>query len=174
MNILVVVDMQNDFVTGVLGSEMAAKILPDVKKKIAEFDGEVLFTRDTHAENYLETNEGKNLPVPHCVKGTDGWQICSELSSFVKEGENTLDKPSFGSMELPKKLQSISDKIDKIEFCGVCTDICVISNAVILKAAFPESDIVVDASCCAGVSEQSHKTALDAMKALWINVTNQE
>ena len=167
MKYLIVVDMQNDFTTGSLGSPYAAAIIPNVVEKVKSFDGTVIFTRDTHSEDYLQTQEGRNLPVIHCVKDTAGWQICDELLPFVK---TVVDKPTFGSTALAHLLSSSKEPLEDIELCGLCTDICVISNAMILKAAFPEVKISVDASCCAGVTEESHNTALNAMKAVQIEV----
>lgn len=163
MKYLIVVDMQVDFITGSLGSNLAEAIVPNVVEKVKNFDGKVIFTRDTHFADYMNTQEGKNLPVEHCIKDTDGWQICDELKPYVNE---VVDKITFGSIDLP---QMITDA-DEIELCGLCTDICVISNAMILKATFPEVKITVDSSCCAGVSVESHNTALDAMKAVQIEV----
>ncbi len=163
MRYLIVVDMQVDFITGSLGSKLAEEIVPDVVEKVKSFEGKVIFTRDTHFEDYMKTQEGKKLPVEHCIKDTAGWQICDELKPYVKE---VVDKITFGSVDLP---QMITDA-DEIELCGLCTDICVISNAMILKSAFPEVKITVDSKCCAGVSVESHKTALDAMKAVQIEI----
>ena len=163
MKYLIVVDMQNDFITGTLGSKLAEAIVPNVVEKVKNFDGKVIFTRDTHFADYMQTQEGKNLPVEHCIKDTDGWQICDELKPYVNE---IVDKITFGSVDLP---QMITDA-DEIELCGLCTDICVISNAMILKATFPEVKITVDSNCCAGVSVVSHNTALNAMKAVQIEV----
>lgn len=163
MNVLIVVDMQNDFITGSLGSEEAVKIVSEVVKKVKEFEGRVIFTRDTHFENYSETSEGKKLPVSHCIKNTDGWQICRELLPYAKE---IVDKITFGSKELPLMLENPKS----IELCGLCTDICVISNAVLLKAHFPEAEISVDSSCCAGVTTESHNNALKAMEMLHITI----
>ena len=167
MKYLIVVDMQNDFTTGSLGSPHAAAIIPNVVEKVRSFDGAVIFTRDTHGEDYMQTQEGKNLPVMHCVKGTAGWQICDELLPYA---ETVVDKITFGSVELPHLLASFKEPMEEIELCGLCTDICVISNAMILKAAFPEVKMTVDASCCAGVTVESHNTALNAMKAVQIEV----
>lgn len=166
MNVLIVVDMQVDFTTGSLGAPHEAAIIPKVVEKVKNFDGTVIFTRDTHGQDYLSTQEGLKLPVVHCVKGTPGWEICPELQPFVK---TVVDKPSFGSLEIPEILRKMGN-VEAIELCGLCTDICVISNAVILKAAFPEIPVLVDAACCAGVTVQSHQTALDAMKAVQIEV----
>ena len=165
MKYLIVVDMQNDFISGSLGSEMAKAIVPSVVEKVKHFDGKVIFTRDTHQENYLSTQEGRKLPVEHCIYGTYGWEICDELMPYV--GENVIDKITFGSMELPDFLEETTDEI---ELCGLCTDICVISNAIILRAAFPEAKIVVDSACCAGVTAKSHETALDSMRSVQIEV----
>ncbi|MBE5743090.1 MAG: cysteine hydrolase [Clostridiales bacterium] len=167
MKYLIVVDMQNDFITGSLGSKLAEKIVPQVINKVKTYDGQVIFTRDTHFENYLSTQEGKNLPVEHCVKDTFGWEICNELKPYAK---TIVDKPSFGSVELPNVIKSFSNEIEEIELCGLCTDICVISNAMILKAVFPEVKIKVDSSCCAGVTIESHENALNAMKSVQIEI----
>ena len=171
MKILVVVDMQNDFIDGSLGSKEAIAIVPNVKMKIEEYRKlgfPVIFTRDTHNENYLETQEGKNLPVPHCIYNTKGWEITSQLD--VKDSK-IIDKPTFGSMELAQYIESQYPNVE-IELIGLCTDICVISNAFILKASFPEIQITVDTSCCAGVTPESHKNSLEAMKMCQINIVN--
>ena len=168
--VLVVVDMQNDFVNGCLGSEEARAILPKVKEKISEYrkNGDtVIFTRDTHDEKYLQSQEGKYLPVPHCIYGTDGWNIVEGLDS---EECQYIDKPNFGWPHW--ETMSFVDK-EEIELIGVCTDICVVSNALILKAMYPEIPITVDASCCAGVTPESHKAALLTMKSCQIDVTNE-
>ena len=167
MKYLIVVDMQNDFITGALGSKLAEAIVPNVVEKVKNFDGKVIFTRDTHFEDYLDTQEGKKLPVRHCIKDTDGWQICDELKSYASY---IVDKVSFGSVNLPHILKNADSDIEEIVLCGLCTDICVISNAMILKATFPEVKITVDSSCCAGVSMDSHNTALDALRAVQIDV----
>ncbi len=167
--LLVVVDMQNDFIDGSLGTHEAVVIVPSVQEKITKYrnDGNyVVFTRDTHADNYLETQEGKNLPVKHCIKGTDGWQISEELD--VKDSK-IIDKPSFGSLELIDYAASLKD-ISEIELVGLCTDICVISNALLLKAKLPELLITVDRNCCAGVTPESHSNALKAMVMCQINI----
>lgn len=169
MKFLIVVDMQVDFTTGSLGSPHAAAIIPHLVEKVKDFDGKVIFTRDTHAQNYLQTQEGTKLPVVHCIKDTDGWQICEELRPFA---DTVIDKETFGSMDLPHVLRQMGEPIDSITLCGLCTDICVISNAMIVKAAFPEVPVSVDATCCAGVTEESHRTALDAMRAVQIEITN--
>jgi len=161
--LLVVVDMQNDFVRDVLGTDEAQAIIPKVKEKIevAQQAGyKIIFTRDTHDENYLNTQEGRNLPVPHCIKGTRGWQIIDEFAEYTADAL-ILDKPNFGSVELAKHI--IADDYDEIEFCGLCTDICVVSNAIILKAHLPETPIVIDPAACAGVSTASHQAAILTM-----------
>lgn len=171
--ILVVVDMQNDFIDGSLGTPEAVAILPNVEEKIRSFEGEVYFTRDTHPENYMETMEGKNLPVPHCIRGTNGWEVRESLAGIVTG--TYIDKPTFGSTVLGKVLLREHQKkpIEKITLIGLCTDICVLSNALLLKAFLPEVEITVDAACCAGVTPESHNTALAAMKMCQIVVENQ-
>ncbi len=173
MKYLIVVDMQNDFIDGALGTAEAVAIVPKVKEKIETFDGKVLFTRDTHFENYMETQEGKNLPVPHCIKGTDGWQIRAELDAL--RTTEPIDKVVFGSSELAKLLveEDKKDSIESITFIGLCTDICVISNAFTVKSFLPEVPLIVDASCCAGVTPESHRTALASMKTCQIKVENE-
>ncbi|MBR4026887.1 MAG: cysteine hydrolase [Lachnospiraceae bacterium] len=163
-DILVVVDMQNDFIDGALGTKEAQAIVPNVLEKIRSFNGTILFTRDTHYENYMDTQEGKNLPVPHCIKDTEGWQIKAELDVF--RTTEVIDKVTFGSSDLPRKLLEMNQQkpIKSITFIGLCTDICVISNVMLVKAFLPEVPIIVDASCCAGVTPQSHQNALEAMK----------
>lgn len=159
--------MQNDFITGALGSKHAEAIVPRVAEKIKTYAGKVIFTMDTHGENYLKTQEGKNLPIAHCIKGTRGWQICDELLPFA---ETVIEKPTFGSTALPELILSFGEEIEEIELCGLCTDICVISNAMLLKAAFPEVKISVDGTASAGVTPESHNTALAAMRAVQIEV----
>ncbi len=169
MKVLCVIDMQNDFIDGALGTAEAVAIVDNVREKIDLYrkNGDmVIFTRDTHFENYMETYEGKNLPVPHCIKGSDGWQISDKL----EVGESTvIDKPTFGSIELAEYMASL-DGVEEIEFAGLCTDICVISNALLLKAKLHETPISVDSSCCAGVTPQSHNNALEAMKMCQIKI----
>ena len=170
--LLIVVDMQNDFIDGALGSPQAEKILPNVRAKIEEYKqmgGSIIFTRDTHYDGYLSTQEGRFLPVEHCIKDTRGHMITKELNT---DGREIFDKPSFGSLELAK--QVAAEGFDEIELCGLCTDICVVSNALILKAQLPETRITVDANCCAGVSYESHKAALLTMKMCHVNVINNE
>ena len=169
MKILIVVDMQNDFIDGALGTKEAEKIVANVKEKIDTYrsdNDEVIFTRDTHFEDYLETQEGKNLPVKHCIKDTFGWQISSKLD--VADSV-VIDKPTFGSTKLMEYLLS-KQNISEIQLVGLCTDICVISNAFLLKAALPEVLISVDSKCCAGVTPESHNRALESMKTCQIMV----
>ena len=170
MKILVVVDMQNDFIDGALGTPEAVQIVPYVKKRIQSFDGKVLFTRDTHFADYLDTQEGRNLPVKHCIKDTSGWQIHPELEAL--RTTEPIDKLTFGSADLPKILAQEKD-IEEITFVGLCTDICVISNVMITKAFFPEIPLIVDAKACAGVTPESHKNALSAMKMCQVAVINE-
>ena len=169
--ILVVVDMQNDFIDGALGTPEAVAIVPHVREKIESFAGKVFFTRDTHFENYMSTEEGKKLPVPHCIKGTDGWQIRAELDALRRT--EAIDKLTFGSRELVDVLAA-EGEIESITFVGLCTDICVISNAMVVKAFYPEIPLTVDARCCAGVTPESHARALAAMKTCQIKVENEE
>lgn len=174
-DLLIVVDMQNDFIDGALGTAEAKAILPRVRDLVSSYDPkDVFFTRDTHHESYLETQEGRNLPVEHCIKGTEGWQIHPELEGLRRN--EPVDKPAFGSWQLGEMLREINDEeshIESIRLAGVCTDICVISNALLLKAVLPEAKIIVDASACAGVSPESHTTALEAMKACQVIVENE-
>ena len=151
-DILVVVDMQNDFIDGTLGTKEAVAIVPKVEEKIRNFKGTVLFTRDTHETWYLDTQEGKKLPVPHCIRNTEGWQIRSELDKLRKT--EPIDKDTFGATDLADELvaMNIDDDIGSITFVGLCTDICVISNALLVKASLPEIPIIVDSACCAGVT----------------------
>lgn len=163
---LIVVDMQNDFIDGALGTKEAQDIVPNVAKKIKEYKENgynVIFTRDTHSTNYLETYEGKHLPVVHCVKNTVGWQISDKLD-FDIENDVLIDKPTFGWLNWK------DFDFESVEICGLCTDICVISNALIIRANYPEIDITVDASCCAGVTPETHKAALETMKMCQIEV----
>ena len=170
MKYLIVVDMQNDFIDGALGSKEAVAIVPYVKKVVENFDGKVFFTRDTHFENYASTQEGKKLPVPHCIKGTDGWNIRSELDALrVTE---PIDKITFGAKELVEILGR-EKNIESIMFIGLCTDICVISNVMLVKAFYPEIPLIVDAKACAGVTPESHQNALSAMKACQVQVINE-
>jgi len=169
--LLIVVDMQNDFICGTLGTSEALAILPKVEDKIKSFDGKVIFTRDTHTEDYMNTAEGKNLPVPHCIKNTPGWLIAAPLLPYAKDAL-VIDKPTFGSLALAEYLtkENKAEPIGEVTLIGLCTDICVISNAMLTKAALPEASVLVDASCCAGVTPESHQRALDAMKVCQIQI----
>lgn len=174
---LVVVDMQNDFIDGALGTEEAEAIVPKVAEKIRGFDGEVLFTLDTHGADYAETQEGRMLPVPHCVKGTFGWELNREIARAVAErGAVPFEKETFGSRKLAEYLtaKSWEEPIEEIVLVGLCTDICVISNAMTIKAFLPEVPITVDAACCAGVNPVSHENALSAMDQCQITILEEE
>lgn len=177
MKLLIVIDMQNDFIDGTLGTPEAQAIVPNVQKKVANYlnnSDKVIFTRDTHGANYMETNEGKNLPIPHCMIGTDGWKIHADI-----DAPNCLhiDKPTFGFADwadyIGNNVITDFDEGSEIEIVGLCTDICVVSNALILKALFPENKITVDASCCAGVTPDTHKAALQTLKMCQINVVGE-
>ncbi len=169
MKLLIVVDMQNDFIDGALGTPEAVAILPHVKERIQSFDGKVIFTRDTHLENYMETQEGSHLPVPHCIKNTHGWQIRAELDAL--RTTEALDKVTFGSKELVEVIGQEQD-VESITFLGLCTDICVISNVLLTKAFYPEIPLYVDAKGCAGVTPDSHRNALEAMKMCQVIIEN--
>lgn len=176
--IIVVVDMQNDFIDGALGSAEAVKIVERCAEKIkaAKADGDtVIFTRDTHGENYMSTEEGKNLPVPHCIKGSDGWQITPVLAELV-DNSLIIDKETFGSRDLGKLVAEklVEGDYESVELFGLCTDICVISNALLIKAFCPDFPIYVDASCSAGVTPDSHDTAIRAMESCQIHVTGKD
>ena len=171
MKVLIVIDMQHDFINGSLGSTEATKIVPYVKNKIEEYREKnqiVVFTRDTHSEEYLSTQEGKKLPVVHCIEHSFGWQIHQELPV---QDSIVFDKPTFGCVELASYMKEHHAN-DEFEFVGVCTDICVISNAMLLKAYLPDNKITIDAMGCAGVTVESHKNALEAMKMCHIQVVN--
>ena len=174
--ILIVVDMQKDFVDGALGTKEATQIVDAVVNKIKSFDGDIYVTFDTHGEDYMQTSEGKKLPVPHCIKGTDGWSLDEKVCLVLRDKVYTaVEKPTFGSVELPELLKkNYGEEPLSIELLGLCTDICVISNAMIAKAFLPEVKIIVDAACCAGVSPETHKNALSAMKVCQITVENEE
>lgn len=171
-NILLVIDMQNDFIDGALGSPAAQAVVPYVVERVKNFEGTVLFTRDTHRENYANTQEGRNLPVVHCLRGTHGWQLHPELEVLRKT--EPIDKVTFGAASLPAILSDLDDhdRISSITLLGLDTDICVISNALLIKTFFPEIPIRVDARGCAGVTPESHQTALEAMKACQIEILN--
>ena len=187
--VLVIVDMQNDFITGALGTAEAEAIVPIMQNRLKEYeDGDtvVLFTKDTHYVNYFETQEGIRLPVPHCIKGTPGWSIDKRISSIVDNGNfikyasgtvinSRVNKETFGSIFLAALLEmwSEDEELEEIVLMGVCTDICVISNALLIKSHCPEVLVTVDASCCAGVTPERHKAALETMKSCQINVINE-
>lgn len=171
--ILVVVDMQNDFIDGALGTAEAQAIVPNVVEKIQNFDGDIIWTKDTHFEDYLDTQEGKKLPVKHCIKDTHGWELNKDVLAVLDKVENIwgFEKFTFGSTSLAKKLEEYNlCGIEEITFIGLCTDICVISNALLVKAHLPEVTIKVDAKCCAGVTPESHNNALEAMKMCQIEI----
>ena len=166
---IVVVDMQNDFIDGALGTREAQEMLPRMVEKLtaARAAGTALvFTMDTHGADYLSTQEGKRLPVPHCIRGTAGWEIASALQPFVRAAAAVIEKPAFGAPDLPAALAVY----DEIELVGLCTDICVISNALLVKAFYPEKPVTVDASCCAGVTPESHRNAIEAMKMCQVEI----
>lgn len=168
---LIVVDMQEDFVYGALGSKEAQAIVPNVINKIRDFDGEVIFTQDTHGEDYLETQEGKFLPVEHCIEGSEGWKLIKPLQEIcIREHYDCYPKGTFGSLRLAQKLLEDIKNIESIELIGVCTDICVVSNALMIKAHMPEIPIYVDSTCCAGVTPQKHEAALETMRSCQIQV----
>jgi len=169
---LVVVDMQKDFVDGSLGTKEAQTIVDNVCRKILCFDGDIIVTFDTHSENYLETSEGKKLPVEHCIKGTSGWELDEKVKSALEGKDYTaVEKPTFGSVKLPEIIKEKAQGDDfTVELVGLCTDICVVSNALLLKANFPEAEISVDAECCAGVTPESHNSALATMKSCQIDI----
>ena len=169
---LVVVDMQKDFIDGVLGTKEAAAAVPFAAEKISGFEGDIFVTLDTHYDNYMETSEGKKLPVPHCIKNTDGWKLNEKIAEAL-DGKNCtfVEKNTFGSTKLPGMIENAAGEDDfTVELIGLCTDICVVSNALLLKAAFPEMEISVDAKCCAGVTPELHEAALATMKSCQIDI----
>ena len=171
--VLIVIDMQNDFVDGSLGTKEAQAIAANVVSKAKNFDGEVIFTRDTHGEDYMETQEGKFLPVKHCICGTKGWEVIPELEAVRRErGAHCYDKPTFGSVRLAQDLKEEFGRgeLESVELIGVCTDICVISNALLIKANMPELTVAVDAVCCAGVTPGKHEAALETMRSCQVVV----
>ena len=176
MKTLIVVDMQNDFITGSLGTAEAVDIVPRVSKKIEAWDGDIFVTQDTHGADYLQTQEGRNLPVVHCVEGTEGWAVEEHVRAALDQKEpgkvNYITKPAFGSHALAETLSQKQKElhVEEIQLVGLCTDICVISNAMLLKAFMPETHITVDSACCAGVTPESHRNALAAMKMCQIDV----
>ena len=168
---LVVIDIQNDFVTDALGTAEAQAVRENAVRKVADFTGEVLFTKDTHGADYPQTQEGRKLPVEHCIRGTAGWELIAELETFRKrEGCHVFEKNTFGSLELAQYLREKYEagEVESVELIGLCTDICVVSNALLLKAYMPELGIAVDASCCAGVTPEKH----DTMESCQIDVLN--
>lgn len=170
---LLVIDVQNDFIDGSLGTSEAVSTVPKIVEKVEGFNGPVIFTRDTHYDNYLETSEGKNLPVKHCIKGSHGWQISAALDNYrIKNNCPVFDKLTFGSIECAQyiKEQVEQGKIEEVILVGFCTDICVVSNALILKALMPELPIKVDSSCCGGVTPKLHEAALSTMASCQIKI----
>ena len=171
MKLLIVIDVQNDFVTGCLGTPEARAIVPKVKKKIEEWDGDLIYTRDTHLDNYLDTPEGKKLPIPHCIEDTDGWQIVDDVFTD-KNYTRIIDKRTFGYLGWSWELDSFTGGCyyDEIQLIGLTSNICVVTNALILKTRYPEVEIIVDASCCAGTTPQAHRAAMEVMKSCQITV----
>ena len=170
--ILVVVDMQKDFVDGALGTPEAAAIVDNVVNRIKAHEGDMFVTYDTHFENYMDTAEGKKLPVPHCIKGTEGWKLDSRVQAAL-EGKQYIEveKPTFGSTELAWLISRRYEPSDiEFELIGLCTDICVVSNALLLKASFPETPVSVDSACCAGVSPETHEAAIATMRCCQIEI----
>ena len=176
MKIVVIVDCQNDFITGSLGTPEAQAMIPRLVDKInhSSDDTYFIFTKDTHYDNYLETAEGKKLPIKHCIKETEGWEIPAELTEHFANSPFTIEKSTFGSYNLVEMIIEIidsnDDKVEEIELCGLCTDICVVTNALILKTSFPECDIVVNSKCCAGTTPEAHEAALAVMRSCQIEV----
>lgn len=172
-NFLIVIDMQNDFVDGALGTPEAQAIVGAVAERAASFDGTVAFTLDTHGEDYAETQEGRNLPVPHCIRGTRGWELVDALERVRAErGARVFEKPTFGSTALAHWLASEhrAEPIGSIELCGLCTDICVVSNALLIKAALPEVPLTVNPALCAGVTPAAHEAALATMRSCQVRI----
>ena len=170
--VLIVVDMQKDFIDGALGFEGADRIIPGIAAKIKAFEeagDEIIYTLDTHFENYMETQEGKNLPVPHCIKGSDGWMLCDELKDLLS-AKKTFEKPTFGSMELANYLASNSADISAIEVCGLVSNICVLSNTVLAKAACPEAEVIVDSALTASFAPDLNQATLDVLKGIQVTV----
>ena len=170
--LLIVVDMQKDFVDGALGSPEAVAIVPNVVEKIENFRGDIIVTYDTHEDNYMQTQEGKYLPVPHCIGGTPGWELDERVQAALDQKTYTvIEKPTFGSTALMDLIKTVYDPAElEIELIGLCTDICVVSNALLLKASFLETPVSVDSSCCAGVTPESHNAALLTMKMCQVQV----
>ena len=172
MKILLVIDMQKDFIDGSLGTREAVAILPKVLKKMDTFEGKILATRDTHGEDYLSTQEGRKLPVVHCLKGTDGWQLYGRVADLCSPQDRCFEKVTFGSLDLAEYVKE--QKFDQIELVGLVSNICVISNAVLCKAAVPEAEILVDAGCTGSGMGEIHQKALDVMEGLQITVTGRK
>ena len=176
--LLVVIDMQNDFIDGALGTKEAREIVSRAADKIAEHKGPIFYTMDTHTEEYLNSAEGRKLPVKHCIKGSEGWKLNDRIKEAIEHSESFPDwtrefeKPTFGSVTMAKELKEFVEEeiVDSVEIIGLCTDICVISNALLLKAYYPELMIAVDESCCAGVSYETHKNAIEAMRQCQIDI----
>lgn len=169
---LIAVDLQKDFVDGALGTKEAVSIIPAAAKKIKDFDGKIFVTYDTHFDDYMQTSEGKKLPVPHCIKGTDGWKLDKNIAEAL-DGKDyaAVEKNTFGSVKLPEMIKEAANgEKFSVELIGLCTDICVVSNALLIKASFPEAEIKVDSACCAGVTPQLHESALDTMKSCQIDI----
>lgn len=169
MDVLLVIDLQNDFVDGALGNKGNDKIVKPIENLVENFDGEVIFTRDTHDENYLESLEGSHLPVKHCIKNSKGWKI-----KIDTKNHKIIDKPSFGSYELVEYLKKLNEKekIENIYMVGICTDICVLSNAILIKNALLETEVFVIEDLCKATNEKNHKIALEAMKSCQVNIVN--
>ena len=170
--VLVVVDMQKDFVDGSLGTKEAVQIVPSVAEKIRAFDGDIFVTYDTHFENYLETAEGRKLPVEHCIKGTDGWKLDKDVAAALEGKAYTpVEKLTFGSVALPGMIEKAAGGEEFcVELIGLCTDICVISNAVLIRTLCPELPVIVNSRCCAGVTPKKHEAALEVMASLQISI----
>lgn len=169
MDVLLVIDLQNDFVDGALGNKGNDKIVKPIENLVENFDGEVIFTRDTHDENYLESLEGSHLPVKHCIKNSKGWQIKIDTKNY-----KVIDKPSFGSYELVEYLKKLNEKekIKNIYMVGICTDICVLSNAILIKNALLNTEVTVIEDLCKATNEKNHKIAIEAMKSCQVNIVN--
>ncbi|MFC1238499.1 cysteine hydrolase family protein [Treponema vincentii] len=172
-DVLVVIDMQNDFVSGSLGTKEAQAIVQNAVKKIESFKGHIVFTQDTHSNSYLQSQEGRFLPVQHCIKNTAGWELVEPVKKLIIG--QVYEKPTFGSLSLAEALKNLNKKtpIHSITLIGLCTDICVVSNALLLKAFFPEVPIHVDAACCAGTTPENHKAALQVMRMCQIIIENE-
>ena len=172
-NVLVVIDMQNDFIDGALGTKEAQAIVSGVAERIRDYKGQlVIATMDTHKDDYMNTSEGRHLPVPHCIKGTKGWEFGEEIAEELEKAEAKIfEKPVFGSEQMAEYLYELAQKEElKIELIGLCTDICVVSNALLLKAKLPETELTVNAECCAGVTPESHQAALLTMKMCQVEI----